>query len=55
MKSNVNLHLEEGAVFLGSLDPREYIKLNHSMAFILADPQQGFSITGSGEINGRDR
>lgn len=55
LKSNVNLHLEEGAVLLGSLEPRDYTKLNHGMSFILADNQQNLSITGSGEINGRGR
>jgi len=55
LKSNVNLHLEEGAVLLGSLEPRDYTKINYSLAFILADNQQNMSITGAGEINGRGR
>ncbi|MFY0653202.1 MAG: right-handed parallel beta-helix repeat-containing protein [Cyclobacteriaceae bacterium] len=55
LKSNINLHLEEGAVLLGSIDPRDYTKLNHSMAFILADNQQDIAITGPGEVNGRGR
>jgi hypothetical protein len=55
LKSNVNLHLEEGAVLLGSLEPRDYTKINYGLAFILADNQKNFSITGSGEVNGRGR
>jgi parallel beta-helix repeat protein len=55
LKSNVDLHLEEGAMLLGSLDPRDYFKLGYSMAFILAENQQDISITGSGEVNGRGR
>lgn len=55
LKSNVNLHLEEGAVLLGSMEPRDYTKINHGMAFLLADNQENVSITGNGEINGRGR
>ena len=55
LKSNIELHLEKGAVLLGSLDPRDYTRLNHSMAFILADGQQNILITGPGEVNGRGR
>ena len=55
LKSNVDLHLEEGAILLGSLEPRDYTKLKHGLAFILADNQQNLSITGSGKIDGRGR
>ncbi|NND07250.1 MAG: glycoside hydrolase family 28 protein [Saprospiraceae bacterium] len=55
LKSNLDLHLEEGAMLLGSLDPRDYFKLGYSMAFILAENQQDISISGSGEVNGRGR
>jgi polygalacturonase len=55
LKSNIELHMEEGAILLGSLDPRDYTKLNYGMAFILADSQKDISITGSGEVNGRGR
>ncbi len=55
LKSNVELHLEKGAVLLGSIDPRDYTEINFGLAFILADNQQNISITGLGEVDGRGR
>ena len=55
LKSNVELHLEEGAELIGSLDPRDYTRLSYSMAFILAENVNNISITGQGEVNGRGR
>lgn len=55
LKSNIDLHIEEGGVLLGSLEPRDYRKLNRWKSFILADSQENISISGKGEINGRGR
>lgn len=55
LKSNIELYLEEGAVLLGSLEPRDYIKLNRWKSLILSDNEQNISISGKGEINGRGR
>ena len=55
LKSNVELHLEEGAELIGSLDPRDYIRLSYSMALILAENEKNISITGPGQVNGRGR
>ncbi|MDX1409395.1 MAG: glycosyl hydrolase family 28 protein, partial [Saprospiraceae bacterium] len=55
MKSGVTLHLERGAVLLGSTDPAHYVKLNRWKGLIMADGQTDIGITGEGEINGRGR
>ncbi len=54
LKSGVGLHLEEGAVLLGSLNPFDYDKENFT-ALILANKQQNISITGKGLIEGQGR
>ena len=60
MLSNVNLHLEPGAVLIGSSDTSDYLKMK-SMLFnegynrfgmICAVDAKNISITGQGEING---
>lgn len=62
LKSNVNLHLAEGAVLLFSRDPEDYLPLvftrwegvelmNYS-PFIYAYEQENIAITGKGLLNG---
>ena len=52
LKSRVELHLEAGAVILGSLKHGDYDR-NIWSALILAKGARGVSITGSGTIDGR--
>ena len=52
LKSGVGLHLEEGAVLLGSLNPFDYDKEIFT-ALIFADKQQRIAITGNGIIDGQ--
>lgn len=55
LKSNVTLHLESGAVLLGSLNPLDYTKDPYCRwtSFIFAVKQQHVAITGKGTIDGR--
>lgn len=53
LKSNVELHLAESAVLLGSTDPKDYQKLNRWKGLIMADHQENISITGQGTIDGQ--
>lgn len=55
LKSGTELHLEKGAVILGSTDPNHYFKLKRWKALIMADGQNDIAITGEGEINGQGR
>ncbi len=55
LKSNVELHLEEKAVLLGSTNRDNYFKLNRWLSLILADNQNNISITGKGKIDGQGR
>jgi polygalacturonase len=55
LKSNVELHLEEKAVLLGSTNRDHYLKLNRWLSLILADNQNNISITGIGKIDGQGR
>ncbi len=55
LKSNVELHLEEKAVLLGSTNRDHYLKLNRWLSLILADNQNNISITGKGKIDGQGR
>ncbi len=55
LKSNVELHLEEGAVLLGTTDPHAYITLKRWKAFVMADGQTNIAITGKGTIDGQGR
>ena len=48
LKSHVNLHIQKGAVVLGSTDPKAFTK-----AVILAEGIQDASITGLGTIDGQ--
>src|SRR5216117_2678384 len=47
LKSDVGLHLKEGAVLLGSLNPMDYDK-NRLTALILGSGEENISITGKG-------
>ena len=55
LKSNVTLHLEEGAVLLGSLNPFDYVKDPYCRwtSFIFAIKQHDVAITGKGVIDCR--
>jgi polygalacturonase len=48
------LHLLEGAVIVGSLNPLDYDSLRFT-ALILSDDQQNIAITGNGSIDGQGR
>jgi len=54
LKSNVTIHLEEGAVLAGSLNPYDYDKKMFT-AMILAYDQDSIAITGQGVIDGQGR
>jgi polygalacturonase len=51
LKSNVELHLESGAVIIGSINPADYPQ--NDIALIFAHGQKNISVTGNGSINGR--
>jgi len=48
LKSNVNLHLGQGAVLLGGTDPKAF-----TQAIVYADGIENASITGTGTIDGQ--
>lgn len=62
LKSNVNLHLSEGATLLFKTDPKAYLPLVHTRweglecmnysPFIYAFEQQNIAITGTGTLDG---
>lgn len=54
LKSNVTLHLEEGAVLVGSTNPFDYDKINWT-ALIFAHNQENIGITGKGVIDGQGK
>jgi hypothetical protein len=54
LKSNVTLHLEEGAVLLGSVNPFNYDR-NIWTALIFANDQENIGITGSGTLEGQGK
>jgi len=54
LKTGVELHLQKGAVLLGSIKRLDYGKGN-AAALITANRQNNISITGKGEIDGRGR
>ena len=53
LKSNVTIHLEEGATLLGSLNPFDYNRKGYWSALIFALDQDNIGITGKGVIDGR--
>jgi len=54
LKSGVGLHLKEGAVLVGSLNPLDYDREGMT-ALLLCNGQENISITGKGIIEGRGR
>jgi polygalacturonase len=54
LKSNVTIHLLEGAVLLGTLNSLDYDR-EGLMAFILCNDQKNIAITGKGVIDGQGR
>lgn len=52
LKSNVNLHIEQGARLIGSKDTADYWIDGKKHGMILALQSRGVSISGEGEING---
>ncbi|MCL1850611.1 MAG: glycosyl hydrolase family 28 protein [Bacteroidetes bacterium] len=54
LKSNVTLHLQEGAVLLGSLNPFDYQRVVNT-ALIQGTHLENIGITGKGVIDGRGR
>ena len=54
LKSNVTLHLEEGAILLGSINPLDYDKYGWT-SLVYAKGQKNIGITGKGVIDGRGR
>lgn len=56
LKSNVTIHLGEGAVLVGSTNPYDYdMELKAWYGLILANKQNNIGITGKGVIDGRGR
>lgn len=56
MRSNVTLHLSEGAILVGSTNPYDYdMELNSWYGLILANKQDNIAITGKGVIEGQGR
>jgi polygalacturonase len=55
LKSNVTLHLEEGATLLGSTNPWDYVKDPYVgwKSMIFAIKQENIGVTGKGLIDGR--
>jgi hypothetical protein len=53
LKSNVTIHLEEGAVLVGSENPFDYRREGSWMALIFAFDQEDIGITGKGVIDGQ--
>ena len=55
MKSNVTLHLEEGATLLGSTNPFDYVKDPYVgwMSLLFAIKQDNIALTGKGTIDGQ--
>ncbi|MFK7973137.1 MAG: glycoside hydrolase family 28 protein [Bacteroidia bacterium] len=53
LKSGVDLHLHKKATLLGSLDSKDYIRLNKWTALIMADSAYNIAVTGKGTIDGQ--
>ena len=54
LRSDVTLHLLEGAVIVGSLNPLDYDRQGFT-ALVLSEGQQNIAITGNGIIDGQGR
>lgn len=54
LKSNITLHLQEGAVILGVTNPPDYERKIYT-ALIFAHDQENIAITGKGVIDGQGR
>ncbi len=56
LRSNVTLHLEDGAILLGSTNPYDYDRMpGFNTAFLLAKDQENIGLTGEGTIDCRGR
>lgn len=55
LKSGIELHLQKNAILLGSSNPKDYQKLSHKKALILAEEQSEIKISGAGVIDGQGR
>jgi polygalacturonase len=57
MRSNVTIHLEEGAVLMGSLNPFDYESRSNPFmtSMIFADNVENIGITGKGMIDGQGK
>jgi polygalacturonase len=53
LKSNVTIHLEEGAILVGSTNPFDYDRNFNWTALIFALDQENIGITGKGVIDGQ--
>lgn len=53
MKSNVTIHLEEGAILVGSTNPFDYDRNGYWTSLIFAFDQENIAITGKGVIDGQ--
>jgi len=53
LKSNVTIHLEEGAILVGSVNPFDYEFMSNWTALIFAHDQSNIGITGKGVIDGQ--
>jgi polygalacturonase len=53
LKSNVTIHLEEGAILVGSTNPFDYERNFNWTALIFALDQENIGITGKGVIDGQ--
>ncbi len=53
LKSNVTIHLKEGAVLVGSTNPFDYERNGYWTALLFAYEQDSIGITGKGVIDGR--
>ncbi len=55
LKTNIDLHLEPGAVLMGSTDRRDYPVIEGERGLIFGINIENVSISGSGEINGNGK
>ena len=53
LASNIELHLDEGAILRGSTNPDHYYRLQRKKALIITENAEQVSITGMGEIDGQ--